>query len=231
MFCGNCGAQNPDGAAVCANCGAPLNGGAQPAAKGTNPIETFKNMEPDKRNKIIGIAAIALAVIVVVILLIVIFSGRSAESTAKKYVENTLDMDADGILDLIADERIEAYAEEEDLSKREARREMLEDLEDDFEEYEDFYKKISDVKVEVEVEDEYNSREIREAAESFEDYYDVEINIKDMQDLNVTVQFTYKRDDYEIDFPLTVYKVGGSWYITGYYAGNLYYSMIDEIDY
>ena len=75
MFCGKCGNNVPDGAAVCPACGAPT--GAAPAPGGAK--------KPNKK-LIIGIVGVA-AVIALVIVLITSCGGSSPESMAEDFMD------------------------------------------------------------------------------------------------------------------------------------------------
>lgn len=110
MFCGACGAKNPDGAAFCQSCGAPLREmQAEAVPQGGSAADSIQSSQ---RNKMIGIAAVAAAAIVVVFLAFNLLGGRSYESTVTKFLDATLDGDAETIISLLPDKMVDQALEE-----------------------------------------------------------------------------------------------------------------------
>ena len=110
MFCGACGAKNPDGAAFCQSCGAPLREmQAEAVPQGGSAADSI---QCSQRNKMIGIAAVAVAAIVVVFLAFNLLGGRSYESTVTKFLDASLDGDAETIISLLPDEMVDQALEE-----------------------------------------------------------------------------------------------------------------------
>ena len=110
MFCGACGAKNPDGAAFCQSCGAPLREmQAEAVPQGGSAADPIQSSQ---RNKMIGIAAVAVAAIVVVFLAFNLLGGRGYESTVTKFLDASLDGDAETIISLLPDEMVDQALEE-----------------------------------------------------------------------------------------------------------------------
>lgn len=110
MFCGACGAKNPDGAAFCQSCGAPLREmQAEAVPQGGSAADSIQSSQ---RNKMIGIAAVAAAAIVVVFLAVNLLGGRGYESTVTKFLDASLDGDAETIISLLPDEMVDQALEE-----------------------------------------------------------------------------------------------------------------------
>ena len=110
MFCGACGAKNPDGAAFCQSCGAPLREmQAEAVPQGGSAADSIQSSQ---RNKMIGIAAVAAAAIVVVFLAGNLLGGRGYESTVTKFLDASLDGDAETIISLLPDEMVDQALEE-----------------------------------------------------------------------------------------------------------------------
>ena len=65
-----------------------------------------------QRNKMIGIAAVAVAAIVVVFLAFNLLGGRGYESTVTKFLDATLDGDAETIISLLPDKMVDQALEE-----------------------------------------------------------------------------------------------------------------------
>lgn len=212
MICANCGSQNPDGSAKCAVCGASL---AQ-EEKETSPGKTgFSGLN---RNKLTGYAIIAAVLLVVIILLIVIFSGRSDKSTLKQYVNAVFDLNAKKIVALYPKATIENYAETEEISKSEAKEEIIDSLQDRLDRLEDYYdevdvEEIRGLSVEIRHEDNYTSKEIRKYNENLEEQ-DINMKIKDAKVVEIKVSGKQDGDKFKfrVDGILMV-KVGSSWYL------------------
>ncbi len=227
MLCEKCGAQNPDGLTRCAVCGAPL---AEEKKSGKAARFDLKNMD---RNKLMGFAVIAAVVLVAVILLIVLFSGRSDTSTLKKYVEATLTLDAKKLVSLFPDAYFKAIAEEEGISKAEAKEDMIDELEEYFDHkdgmYDDIdFDEIKIQKVEIRHEDKYSKKQVREANEEFEDESGVELNAKEMKDCEVKVTGKHDGDQFSFKVNITLIKIGGSWY-TMTDIDRVYYYFLEEL--
>ena len=110
MFCGACGAKNPDGAAFCQSCGAPLREmQAEAVPQGGSAADSIQSSQ---RNKMIGIAAVAAAAIVVVFLAFNLLGGRGDESTVTKFLDASLDGDAETIISLLPDKMVDQALEE-----------------------------------------------------------------------------------------------------------------------
>ena len=110
MFSGACGAKNPDGAAFCQSCGAPLREmQAEAVPQGGSAADSIQSSQ---RNKMIGIAAVAAAAIVVVFLAFNLLGGRGYESTVTKFLDASLDGDAETIISLLPDEMVDQALEE-----------------------------------------------------------------------------------------------------------------------
>lgn len=110
MFCGACGAKNPDGAAFCQSCGAPLR--EMQAEAVPQEGSAADSIQSSQRNKMIGIAAVAAAAIVVVFLAFNLLGGRGYESTVTKFLDATLDGDAETIISLLPDKMVDQALEE-----------------------------------------------------------------------------------------------------------------------
>ena len=110
MFCGACGAKNPDGAAFCQSCGAPLR--EMQAEAVPQEGSAADSIQSSQRNKMIGIAAVAAAAIVVVFLAFNLLGGRGYESTVTKFLDATLDGDAETISSLLPDKMVDQALEE-----------------------------------------------------------------------------------------------------------------------
>lgn len=201
MFCGKCGAQNPDGAAFCSKCGAPLTVADAPAAPASDA----------KKHRFIGIAAVGIAVLLVVILLIALFSGRSANSAAKSFAEAVFEGNGDDIVDLIPKDVIKAYAKSQGLSTRRAREEMADEFDRSFNSISEL---MDDVKFSFKVtgDEKYGASQ---STSVIERYKSMDVKVKDAKMVIIRVTIRSHGEKLELSEPIRVpvIKVGGSWYV------------------
>lgn len=208
MFCGKCGAQNPDGSAFCSECGAPLTadapvtpaGGAAAAAPGT----------ADK-HKLIGIAAAGVAALVVIIIIIALCSGRSAKSAAKSFMEAVFDGDGEEIVDLLPGDVIKAYADRMGVKTKDAKETLEETYDTQFDGISEMMDKVK-ITVKVSGSEDYSGGELDDIVSS---YKSIGVKVKDAKVMKVKLTLKYDGEKLELDSPVEVpvVKVGGSWYL------------------
>lgn len=201
MFCGKCGAKNPDEAVVCVECGAPL-GAAPKSAAPVAPARVSRN------HRLVGIGAAAAAVVVVAILLISIFGGRGYKATVKKYFDSSMTADAKGIISVIPKKVVNKALEDYD-----SRSEAIEKLGDTLQRTLD--RAYGDGKLEytitfIDTED-ITGDELRELKKDYAEDYDLKIKAAKEVDIKIKVTLDGNEGSQTITVPLV--KVGGSWYI------------------
>lgn len=237
MFCGNCGSQNPDGATKCAVCGAPLTEEKKDGKsdKGGDILAKVGLSGMDK-NKLTGYAVIAAVALVLVILLIVLFSGRSDTSTLKQYVKAAYDMNGKKIVSLTPKVLVDVYADQQDISKKDAKEELIDEMNDTLKDLDKRYSgvdfdEVKSLKVEIrKVEDTYSKKQLRDFNESFEDMYDMKINAKAVKIVEIKVSGKYDGDKFDFKTTVMIVKIGGSWYIMSPDPSNLFRLLAAEVD-
>ena len=124
MFCGKCGTNNPESATFCKGCGAPLNPSAKPAGKSASGGVAVKSaLAPEKKNMLIGIAAVGVVALVVIFALISVLGGgggggsKKPEDIAVKYANALMKGDAEAILKLFPKNE-QKYYENENLTSK-----------------------------------------------------------------------------------------------------------------
>ena len=212
MFCGKCGAQNPDGAAFCKECGEKLEAVGVDTGVDTAPVVSAKAADSSKRNKIIGIAAVAILAVVILVAALMMFGKKGYKAIVKQYMEAVLDLDVDKMLDLLPDEVVNELLDEEGV---EDIAELLSDS--DFTESLDLAKSMLDsVDLSYEIVDisDMSAKDIEELQDDFDDE-DIDLEISDGK--QVTVDILLKRDEFETTktLELQVIKVNGSWRVSG----------------
>lgn len=223
MFCGKCGTQNPDTAAFCKNCGTRLNGQPKPAVKETSKTmvrtqlnSQGKRTDPKhkrKQDKEVGIIAVAAIVAIVLILAVVLFGGRSYKAAVKQFFNATFDVDGQAIVNLIPDDLI-SYALEESGYDEDELDEMIEDIEDEFQ---DQLSSISrylgddwDVSYKILSAENIKGDDLKELKE---DYKDIGVKVTAAKD--VEMELTIKAGETENSNTITIslIKIGRSWYL------------------
>ncbi len=142
-------------------------------------------------------------------------SSRSPEDVADKFMEAVfIDKKAEDAINLIHDDVIDGFCEEEDMKKSEFEDEFQEDLDDLFEEFDYEYDDWSVDWTISYVEDleEYNLEDIKD---SYSDYYDVEIDDAKLVEIDATLKTTCdgeKEEDTD-ELEIVAVKIDGKWYL------------------
>lgn len=208
MFCGKCGAQNLEDATFCKECGALLNN-ASSTGSAAETVQT--NQATGKRNRIIGIAAVAVAALVVIILAVSIFGGRSYKSAVNEYVEASFTADGKTMVSLMPDEVVENACEDTGMTKSEFTEYLTEALQESLEYYDDYFDNWSYSYEIIETED-YSKEALKSLKEDYADEFDVSVKAAKI----VTVEVTITADEentFTNSLEVKVIKVGGSWYV------------------
>lgn len=208
MFCGKCGTQNLNDARFCKECGAPLNNiPSTPTAS-----ETIQaNQSAGKRNRTIGIIAVAVVVLTVLIIAISLLRGRSYASTVNKFIEASLTADGKTIVSLVPDEVVKLVCEDEDMTKSEFTEYLTEELADALESYYSYFDEWNYSYKIIETED-YSSKALKLLKENYEDEFDV--TIKAAKTVTVKVTITADEDnEVSNSLKIEVVQVGNSWYV------------------
>lgn len=200
MFCRSCGAQNKDDAAFCLSCGAPL---SSTGAEASVPAVARQAKKPNVM--VIGIAAVA---VVVIVALVMLMGGRSEKDVIKKLVKGINKGDAKSIVALIPDEVIE----ESGMTKKKMTNNLEDSLDEMRDEFDDMYDKWS-ISYKILDSEDYSKKELKNLNERYEDYYDVDIDIKAAKTMNVKLTAKLDDDTESNTVDLIVIKVGRSWYL------------------
>ncbi len=219
MFCGNCGANNPEGSTVCGSCGAALTAEPVSPASADAPAAPAKK-GPD--SKLIGIIAVAVAAVVVVLLLAMLLLGGSAKGNAVKFAKALTTGNAKTIVNSLPDKCVKEMAEDLDYDSKsemikdlkDEMSDMKEDLEDDYGKgYKVTVKAVDVVSYEKMDEDRYDDLKDR-----YED--DFELKLKDAKYVYVYAKIDGKEGvDCDMNSILMV-KVGGKWCVDYFSLGS-----------
>ena len=213
MFCGACGAKNPDGAAFCQSCGAPLREmQAEAVPQGGSAADSIQSSQ---RNKMIGIAAVAVAAIVVVFLAFNLLGGRSYESTVTKFLDASLDGDAETIISLLPDEMVDQALEELGYHPSD-RDEAVEELNAALQSAAGSLKEAlgDNLKVSYNVvsAEDLSASELLELRQSYS-VYDIDVDGAKEVDVEMTVTATALDLSGTYTLTVPVVQVGRSWYL------------------
>ena len=212
MFCGACGAKNPDGAAFCQSCGAPLREmQAEAVPQGGSAADSIQSSQ---RNKMIGIAAVAVAAIVV-FLAFNLLGGRGYESTVTKFLDASLDGDAETIISLLPDEMVDQALEELGYHPSD-RDEAVEELNAALQSAAGSLKEAlgDNLKVSYNVvsAEDLSASELLELRQSYS-VYDIDVDGAKEVDVEMTVTATALDLSGTYTLTVPVVQVGRSWYL------------------
>ena len=209
MYCGNCGAGNPDGSTFCKQCGAKL-GGAKPVSPvnpARKPVSNSGN-----QNRTVGIIAIsAVAVVLLLVVGILLFGGRSYKSTVKQFVSAINNADGKKLLSLVPDEVVDAaidddddFDDRDDLIKyfNKNLKHLKNELDDEFDEGWKITYEILDT-------DEITGKSLRSFKEEYEDEYDCKVTAA--MEVEVELTLKYGKEEETDSVYLYLIKVGNSW--------------------
>lgn len=207
MFCGKCGTKNADDAQFCTGCGAKLNGG-QVVKNSTTVV-----VNPNDKNRKVGMIAVAVVAVIVIALIIALFGGRSYKTTVEKFVNATFEADAEAVFELIPEEMIDYALEEEGYDKDELDElieETKEDLQDQIDDIERYWGEDWSISYEILNVKDVTGDDLDDLKDDFED-----IDIKVSAAKTVEVELTIKAGETEASnsLDISLIKVGRSWYL------------------
>lgn len=227
MFCGKCGSNVPEGAAICPVCGTPT--GAAPIQGGPG------KKAPNINFGIIGAVVGVIAVIVLVIVLLTSCGGP--ESVVEDYYdalfngtgEDVYDAsNVEAFFDLLVDAR---EWDDDDLE------DVKENIIDGFNDYcddrndycEDEYGDDWSLDIEITKTKELKNGDLRDYEDIIENYYDIEVEIEEGYTVKYKVTFEGEDGDDKDRGELDVLKINGKWVIANAVYWGYYYS--DAYDY
>lgn len=212
MFCGKCGAKNPDNAEFCVECGALIgtahkNPGGQATAS-SYPVQT------NQRNRTIGIAAVAVLAVIVVLLIIVLFGGRSYKATVTKFMDATFKADAKAMLSIIPDEMVDYMLDETGYDRSDMKDildELGEGLQDELD-YISWYLDDEDWTSSYKITgvEDVSAKKLREIKADYEEY---DIKVSAAKNVEVTTTLQTKDTEYSNTVEVPIIKIGRSWYL------------------
>lgn len=202
MYCNKCGAPIDDGVRFCPRCGNELAEALLPAVYKT---------ENNKRNKIIGIAAVTVAVLLIALIVLAIFGGRGYKKTVKEYMRCTIETQDGKTYVSLFPEEILGVSHGDKESIYNAAEKMLKNMKDDMT---DTLGGIKDYKYKITDSERADGDDLREMKAELNSKYSLKIS--DMRDVEVTCRLTGENGrllNLEYDFILV--KSDGTWYIYG----------------
>lgn len=217
MFCGKCGAKVADNAAFCGMCGARLNAAPVTAAAPVPPAAPAPKAPVDpagKRNRAVGIIAVAVAAVLVLALVItagVLLFGGGCESTVNTFLEGVMEPDGSKVLKALPKEDVEIMLEE---SGCEDRNELAEYLEENIEESFGYIELIyGDFEITWDILDarDVSRRDLKDIQAAYEDELDVKVSAAKEVEVELTARYGKEEEDKNVTF--VVIKIGSSWYM------------------
>lgn len=226
MFCGKCGSNIPEGAAVCPACGNPT--GVAPV-QGGSPKKGFDLGSVNK-----GLIAAIIGVVVIIALVIVLLSscGGSPEKTVENYIDASFNGTGEDVYDA---SNIEAFFDllvkegEWDKDDLEDVRENIIDSfdernDDNRDDFEDEYGEDWSIDVEITKTKELKNSDLKDYEEILEEYYDIEVDIEEGYTVKVKITIEGEDGDDKERGEFTVLKINGKWVLTNALYWGYYYA-------
>lgn len=207
MFCGKCGKNNSDEALFCKECGASLQ---TPRSSGGNAAASAPaSAQTGRRNRLVGIAAVAVIAVIVLIAGFSFFGGRSPDTTVTQLVDAVFDADGKTIVALMP-ETVLKLASREGYSKQDLIDELESELDSQLCWIFSYGEDDWSVSCKVNKSEDVPKKQLRALQDEYKEY-DTEVAAAKI----VEAQITFTSDEYDstrtIEVP--VIKVGRSWYL------------------
>ncbi len=208
MFCGKCGSNVPEGAAVCPVCGTPT---------GAAPVQGGPGKKPNINWGIIGAAVGVIAVIVLVIVLLTSCGGP--ESVVEDYYDALFNGTGEDVYDASNIEALFDLLVEEGEWDKDDLEDVRENIIDKYDDYcddnrddcEDEYGDDWTLDIEITKTKELKNSDLKDYEDTIENYYDIEVDIEE----GFTVKFKYTLEGEDGDdkgrAEVDVLKINGKW--------------------
>lgn len=211
MYCGKCGTEVKDGTEICPKCGTRLGADKKPAVR-----KAVGNAQKHS-----GVIAAAAVIVLAIVCGVFFLGGNSEQDVIKGFMKGLIEADAKSIVKVVPDKVIEAMMEEDDMDEEEfewAIEEWDEDLQDDYEKYEEVFGDDWKMTYEVVELQEAENSTLRDVKKIYKKY-DIDLDIKaaKMAEVELTVSGSKKEKTGAIYVYLI--KVGRSWYLETYNSG------------
>lgn len=243
-FCSKCGAQLEDSVKFCGTCGAaqevaqssaqsatetqanytyeqPVNNN-QPIPGGESLIEKGKKLTQGKvwLIPVAAVAVIFLTWFVIFFFRTVVGSGSATmKGAVNAYYKAMQKMDGKALVNAtMSNSMLKAMKESEDMTKREIIEELDENFEDMQDLYEDWYDEDYKVKyknIKIKDKDKYDRDDIKDIVEEIEDETDVKVSIQQIYEVEVSYREwdCIEEEWNKEEATLILYKSAGNWYV------------------
>lgn len=206
MFCGKCGAKNPDGAVFCSKCGEKMIVESNSVAINT---QAEKAQNSKKKNKMVGMVTVFAVLVVGAIVIFAVFGGRGYKATADKFMDSIFSADAKAFLKLIPGEVAAQILEDEGYGAKDT--DILEEeLQDVFDDMLEAYEGWSYTYKIISAED-FKAKALHDLQKTYEQKYDLEVESAKTVVVELTISEGKSEQTRKIE--ITVIKIGRSWYI------------------
>ncbi len=227
-FCTACGAPLEDGVKFCISCGTPV-AAADPAtptyaaptyayapapeAAPAAPAEDKPLKVNLSKKTLMGIilgGAGALLIGLIVLLIVLLTGGRSVEETVEQFVSATATGDVEALLELYPEEMIDMQLEDGDYTRRELINELKDEFEENRDDMEDEYGKYRGYEYEIRETEPVTGLELRTLQMTYKMYLDLEV--EEAVEVEVKMVMEFDDEDIKQTETFTLVKIGSTWY-------------------
>lgn len=211
MYCGKCGAQNPDNVNFCNVCGAPM--GAAPTGQQAAVPSSRGRKASQKRNRQIGMITTAIAVVLILVLTISLFGGRSYRQVAMQFMDASLAGDGETLIGLLPEEYVEQILEDSGYTReryvKELSRQSTKSLQDLISDYVDM-----DYSYEVTGAQNLPKEELKDKNEDYKEYgLKISAGKTVVMEMKISGELYGEEYSFSQAVKIPVIKCGGEWYL------------------
>lgn len=201
MYCNKCGTPVDEGVRFCPRCGNELINAQLPVVYGAE----------NKKNRIIGIAAVVVSALIIAVIALAVFGGRGYKKTIKEYMKCTIETQNGKTYVSLFPKEILGISHGDKESVYNAAEKMLKNIKDDMT---DTLGGVKDYKYKITDSERADRDDLREMKEELSNKYSLKIS--DMREVEAECRIDGENGRaLKLEYDFTLIKSGGEWYIYG----------------